>query len=145
MPTKLVIILFIKLGNDIISDSYGIMTCAYNARNMGQCVGQFYDGTIIAWLDFLKLIDDNSCRFAELTATVFVRKNYPVKLFNTFVPTPFVPYTVRKFNCLAGVMVTASHNPKEDNGYKVRSFHTHARTCEPSRSETGRVQRLLNC
>jgi len=33
--------------------------------------------------------------------------------------TPAVPYSIKKFGCLAGVMVTASHNPKNDNGYKV--------------------------
>lgn len=40
-------------------------------------------------------------------------------LFNTTVPTPFVPFCVLERKCVAGVMVTASHNPKEDNGYKV--------------------------
>lgn len=58
-------------------------------------------------------------RFAELTATIFLHAGYPVNMFNKFVPTPFVPFTVTKLKCAAGVMVTASHNPKEDNGYKV--------------------------
>lgn len=58
-------------------------------------------------------------RFAELTATIFLNAGYPVYMFNEFVPTPFVPFTVTKLKCAAGVMVTASHNPKEDNGYKV--------------------------
>ncbi|KAF5285637.1 hypothetical protein FQA39_LY16543 [Lamprigera yunnana] len=61
----------------------------------------------------------NSKRFAELSAAIFLNKNYPVYLFSTVVPTPFVPFAVSKWNCAAGVMVTASHNPKEDNGYKV--------------------------
>ncbi|XP_056647881.1 phosphopentomutase [Diorhabda sublineata] len=61
----------------------------------------------------------NSRRWAELTAAIFIHAGYPVKLFSTVCPTPFVPYTVRQFKCASGVMVTASHNPKDDNGYKV--------------------------
>lgn len=61
----------------------------------------------------------NSQRFAELTAIVFLSQNFRVYLFRRIVPTPFVPYTVQRLSCLGGVMVTASHNPKQDNGYKV--------------------------
>lgn len=61
----------------------------------------------------------NSKRFAELSAAIFLNKGYPVYLFNPVVPTPFVPFAVTRWNCAAGVMVTASHNPKQDNGYKV--------------------------
>lgn len=61
----------------------------------------------------------NSKRFAELTAGVFLNRGIPVYLFSQVCPTPFVPFAVNQFKCVAGVMVTASHNPKEDNGYKV--------------------------
>lgn len=61
----------------------------------------------------------HSKRFAELTATVFINENIPVWLYSKTVATPFVPFGVRTKGCLAGIMVTASHNPKEDNGYKV--------------------------
>lgn len=58
-------------------------------------------------------------RFAELTATIFINENIPVYLYSQITATPFVPFCVREKNALLGVMVTASHNPKEDNGYKV--------------------------
>lgn len=61
----------------------------------------------------------NSRQFAWLTANIFLRANVPVYLFRQINPTPFVPYGVLKYKCCAGIMVTASHNPKEDNGYKV--------------------------
>ncbi|XP_017147529.2 LOW QUALITY PROTEIN: phosphoglucomutase-2 [Drosophila miranda] len=61
----------------------------------------------------------NSQRFAELSAVVFLNNGFRVYLFQRLVATPFVPYTILRLGCLAGVMVTASHNPKEDNGYKV--------------------------
>ncbi|XP_036392909.1 glucose 1,6-bisphosphate synthase [Megalops cyprinoides] len=61
----------------------------------------------------------SSERLARLTAAVMLCKGVPVYLFSTYVPTPFVPYAVKKLRAAAGVMITASHNPKEDNGYKV--------------------------
>uniref|UniRef100_A0A3Q2R295 Phosphoglucomutase 2-like 1 n=1 Tax=Fundulus heteroclitus TaxID=8078 RepID=A0A3Q2R295_FUNHE len=56
---------------------------------------------------------------AKLTAAVMLSRGVPVHLFSTFVPTPYVPYAVKKLGAASGVMITASHNPKEDNGYKV--------------------------
>lgn len=61
----------------------------------------------------------NSRRWARLAAGVFLKAEVPVFLFETTTPTPFVPFTVVKVGAAAGVMVTASHNPKWDNGYKV--------------------------
>ncbi|KAI1903509.1 hypothetical protein AGOR_G00027920 [Albula goreensis] len=61
----------------------------------------------------------SSERLAKLTAAVMLCKDVPVYLFSKYVPTPFVPYAVKKLGAAAGVMITASHNPKEDNGYKV--------------------------
>ncbi|XP_051820532.1 phosphopentomutase [Antechinus flavipes] len=61
----------------------------------------------------------SSKRFAQLAATAFISQGIPVYLFSNITPTPFVPYTVSHLNLCAGIMVTASHNPKQDNGYKV--------------------------
>lgn len=60
-----------------------------------------------------------TCRFAELTATIFINANIPVYLYSKMTATPFVPFCVQEKRALCGIMVTASHNPKEDNGYKV--------------------------
>ncbi|CAG4949370.1 unnamed protein product [Colias eurytheme] len=61
----------------------------------------------------------NSKRFAELTAKVFVSSSIPVYLFSSVCPTPLVSYATILYGTAGGVMVTASHNPREDNGYKV--------------------------
>ncbi|KAK3576083.1 hypothetical protein CHS0354_014087 [Potamilus streckersoni] len=61
----------------------------------------------------------HSNRFALLTAGIFVNQGIPVYLFSKMCPTPYVPYTVLHLGCICGVMITASHNPKDDNGYKV--------------------------
>ncbi|XP_029026198.1 glucose 1,6-bisphosphate synthase isoform X2 [Betta splendens] len=65
----------------------------------------------------------SSQRLAKLTAAVILSRDVPVHLFSSFVPTPYVPYAVKKLGAAAGVMITASHNPKEDNGYKVYWCH----------------------
>lgn len=52
-----------------------------------------------------------------------MHQGIPVHLFSYLCPTPFVPYALTKWKCAAGIMVTASHNPKEDNGYKMYSWN----------------------
>ncbi|KAI5983862.1 hypothetical protein EDD15DRAFT_2178391 [Pisolithus albus] len=61
----------------------------------------------------------NSERWASLTAQVFISNNVKVYFHRGFVHTPLVPFSVKKLNAACGVMITASHNPKDDNGYKV--------------------------
>lgn len=61
----------------------------------------------------------HSKEFAQITAAVFLSQGVKVYLFSHMVPTPFVAAGVAELGAAAGVMVTASHNPKEYNGYKV--------------------------
>ena len=61
----------------------------------------------------------SSRRFALLAAAVCAGRGFAVQLYRGLVATPLVPFCVGARACAAGVMVTASHNPKEDNGYKV--------------------------
>lgn len=62
---------------------------------------------------------NNSRLFAEITADVLKANGLHVFLFDDIRPTPELSYAIRKKGAVAGVMVTASHNPKEYNGYKV--------------------------
>lgn len=61
----------------------------------------------------------SSTRFALLAAACFIHKGLKVYLYNKIVATPLVPFAVDHLRGSAGIMVTASHNPKADNGYKV--------------------------
>lgn len=60
-----------------------------------------------------------SKEFARVTAEVFAGNGIKVYLSDDIRPTPLLSYAVRNFKCAGGVMVTASHNPKEYNGYKA--------------------------
>lgn len=61
-----------------------------------------------------------SHQFARLAAALFAHEQFHVYLFDSItVPTPIISFAVQKLRCQAGLMITASHNPKEDNGYKV--------------------------
>lgn len=61
----------------------------------------------------------NSETFSKIAASAFIAEGIAVHFFPTIVPTPLVAFCVKHLNLAAGVMVTASHNPKDDNGYKV--------------------------
>ncbi len=62
---------------------------------------------------------NHSREFAEITANVLAANGFHVYLFEALRPTPELSFAVRHFGCQTGVMVTASHNPKEYNGYKA--------------------------
>ena len=62
---------------------------------------------------------NNSRKFAEHVADIFASNGFTVYLFDSLRPTPELSFAIRELNCHSGVVVTASHNPKEYNGYKA--------------------------
>ena len=62
---------------------------------------------------------NNSRMFAERVADIFASNGFTVYLFDALRPTPELSFAIRELGCQSGVMVTASHNPKEYNGYKA--------------------------
>lgn len=64
-------------------------------------------------------VRNNSRKFAEIVADIFSANGIKVYLFDACRPTPEVSYAIRRLGCQSGVNITASHNPKEYNGYKA--------------------------
>ena len=62
---------------------------------------------------------NNSQYFAKVAAGIFASQNIKVNIYKMVVPVPVLSFTTHYLNCTAGVMITASHNPKEYNGYMV--------------------------
>jgi len=62
---------------------------------------------------------NNSDSFAREAACIMAANGIPVRLFESLRPTPELSFAVREYGCIAGINITASHNPKEYNGYKV--------------------------
>ncbi|MDR1719433.1 MAG: phospho-sugar mutase [Dysgonamonadaceae bacterium] len=62
---------------------------------------------------------NNSRKFAEVAAAIFSANGIKAYLFPDLRPTPEVSYAIRKLGCQSGIILTASHNPKEYNGYKA--------------------------
>ncbi len=77
-----------------------------------------------AELEEIKVVIGHDCRnnsrkFAEICADIFSANDIKVYLFEELRPTPEVSYAIRKLGCQSGIMITASHNPKEYNGFKA--------------------------
>lgn len=77
--------------------------------------GRFFSPSVAMAYDSRK----RSSEFAKTAASVFAANGIKVWIYRELMPTPCLSYAVRKLTCSAGVVVTASHNPAEDNGYKV--------------------------
>ncbi len=75
-------------------------------------------------IDELKVAVAHDCRnnsrlYAETTSQIFSANGIKVYLFDSLRPTPELSYAIRYYNCQSGVVITASHNPKEYNGFKA--------------------------
>ncbi|MFA7116462.1 MAG: phospho-sugar mutase [Bacteroidales bacterium] len=112
----------------------GIMGAGTNRMNkytVAMATQGFANYLIKAFADIYKSLDDHikvaisfdsrnhSREFAKITANVFSSNGFIVYLFDNIRPTPELSFAIRELGCKAGVMVTASHNPKEYNGYKA--------------------------
>ena len=84
-----------------------------------------------------------SKKFAKEAAMVLAASGIKSYLFNEMRPTPMLSFAVRHFKCAGGIMITASHNPKEYNGYKVydpTGAQVNLETAEKIISEIGFVE-----
>jgi len=75
--------------------------------------------SVVIGYDHRELDSISSKSMAIVGCNVFLSQGYQVYLLNDLVPTPFVAFAVKYLKCSVGIMVTASHNPKQDNGFKV--------------------------
>ena len=82
---------------------------AAEARRRGVCVG----------FDHRRQCGCDSRSFALRAAAVLLLRGFRVYLYDDDVATPLVPWCLEEKGCCAGIMITASHNPKADNGYKL--------------------------
>ena len=103
--------------NDLIVVQAAQGLVAYLQEQLGEATANAR-GLVLGW-DHRAAGSLNSKRFAALTAHVAASKGMSVVLFEQLVATPLVPFAILARKAAAGVMVTASHNPKADNGYKV--------------------------
>ena len=78
--------------------------------------------------------------FARLAAEIMSSKGIKVYLFDKLMPTPVLSFAVRKLRAGAGIVVTASHNPKEYNGYKVYNSNG----CQATDDEAGKITGFID-
>ncbi len=84
---------------------------------LAQYIKNKYDGEIKVALGYDTR--NNSAYFAKVAAGIFASCGFKVYLYDRALPVPVLSFTTAFLGCNAGVMITASHNPKEYNGYKV--------------------------
>lgn len=106
-PNRMNRVLVAQAAAGIASWLKGESAEAQDARGQQPSVVIGYDGRI------------NSKVFAQDSAAIFAGAGFKVLLFSDFVPTPMLAFAVKQSGFGLGVMVTASHNPPRDNGYKV--------------------------
>ena len=80
--------------------------------------------------------------FSKVAAGVFAANGIKVYIYSELMPTPCLSYAVRALHCAAGIMVTASHNPSEYNGYKVYGADGCQITTEAAKTILAEIEKL---
>lgn len=117
-----------------------VYTVAYATQGLAELIlsegGNAKDkGVAIAWDS-----RNNSALFARCAASVLAANGIKTYIFDDIRPTPVLSYAIRKLGCISGINVTASHNPREYNGYKV--YWEDGAQLPPDHAET--VQNAIN-
>ena len=98
-------------------NAMNVHTVAYATQGLAQLIieeGRTADGVAIAYDS-----RNNSELFAKTAARVLAAADIPAYLFDELRPTPELSFALRELKCVAGINITASHNPKQYNGYKA--------------------------
>ena len=116
----------LEFGTGGLRGIMGVGTNRMNRYTVGMATQGLanYLKTCFGHLPQIKVAISYDCRnrsdaFARITAQVFAANGFKVYLFDALRPTPELSFAVRHLGCQSGVMITASHNPKEYNGYKA--------------------------
>ncbi|MGG9972534.1 phospho-sugar mutase [Ferruginibacter sp. SUN002] len=114
----------LEFGTGGLRGIMGIGTNRMNKYTVGMATQGYANYLKICFGDDVSVaiahdVRNNSRFFAETTANVFAANGIKVYLFEAMRPTPELSFAIRHFGCKGGVVCTASHNPKEYNGYKA--------------------------
>jgi phosphoglucomutase len=114
----------LEFGTGGLRGIMGIGTNRMNKYTVGMATQGYANYLKQCFGDNVKVAIAHDCRnnsrfFAETTANVFAANGIKVYLFEELRPTPELSFAIRHFGCQGGVVCTASHNPKEYNGYKA--------------------------
>ena len=114
----------LEFGTGGLRGIMGIGTNRMNKYTIGMATQGYANYLKLCFGDNVKVAvahdsRNNSRFFAETTANVFAANGIKVYLFEELRPTPELSFAIRHFGCQGGVVCTASHNPKEYNGYKA--------------------------
>ncbi|MDR1938132.1 MAG: phospho-sugar mutase [Tannerellaceae bacterium] len=127
-PTDLIEAFYkdLEFGTGGLRGIMGVGTNRMNIYTVGAATQGFsnYLKKEFGQLELIKVVIGHDCRnnsrrFAEISADIFSANGIKVYLYDDLRPTPEMSYTIRKLGCQGGIILTASHNPKEYNGYKA--------------------------
>ena len=114
----------LEFGTGGLRGLMGIGTNRMNKYTVGMATQGYANYLKLCFKEDIKVAIAHDCRnnsrfFAETTANVFAANGIKVFLFEALRPTPELSFAIRNLGCKGGVVCTASHNPKEYNGYKA--------------------------